>query len=157
MDVFAPAAVFRIANALALLGWIALLLSPLRPAWAPAARFAAGRVLPVVFAVIYVALLLRWWTPDGGFGSLAEVQKLFAVPGLLTAGWLHYLAFDLFVGAWIAQRAAELHMPQVVRMLLLLLCFMFGPAGLLAYAALRASLYRARPAQLVAQPAAHAA
>lgn len=150
MDVFAPDAVFRFANALALLGWIALLLSPLRPAWAPTLRFAAGRVLPVVFAVIYVALLVRGWTPDGGFGSLADVRKLFAVPDLLAAGWLHYLAFDLFVGAWIAQRAAELRIAHVVRAVLLVLCFMFGPAGLLAYAALRASVYRARPAQLAA-------
>ncbi len=153
MDVFTPDAIFRLANALALLGWIALVFSPLRPAWAPALRFAAGRVLPVVFAVIYVALLVRGWTPDGGFGSLTEVRKLFAVPDLLTAGWLHYLAFDLFVGAWIAQRTAELRVPHVVRVLLLLLCFMFGPAGLLAYAALRASVFRARPAQ----GAAHAA
>ena len=49
---------------------------------------------------------LGHWGP-GGFGSLAEVRQLFERPGLLAAGWLHYLAFDLFVGTWIARDAAQ--------------------------------------------------
>ena len=37
---------------------------------------------------------------EGGFGSLADVATLFGKPELLLAGWIHYLAFDLFIGAW---------------------------------------------------------
>jgi hypothetical protein len=143
MDLPAPETLFRVANAVAALGWIALAVSPGQVRWAPTVRLAAGRVLPVAFAVVYVALLARFWTAEGGFGSIAAVQQLFAVPGLLAAGWLHYLAFDLFVGSWIAQRAADLRIPHVIVLALLVLCFMFGPAGLLAYAALRATFYRA--------------
>jgi len=32
--------------------------------------------------------------------SLAGVAAVLSVPELLLAGWIHYLAFDLFVGAW---------------------------------------------------------
>ena len=90
---------------------------------------------------------------DGGFGSVAQVQRLFAVPGLLVAGWLHYLAFDLFVGSWIAGGAAALRIPHAIVVGLLLLTFMFGPAGLLAYAALRATLYREPATATRATPA----
>jgi hypothetical protein len=98
----------------------------------------AGRTVPLVFAVAYVLLFAVHGMGDGGYGSLAEVRRLFDVPGLLAAGWLHYLAFDLFVGAWIAERAGALGIPHLLVLPLLLLTFMFGPAGLLAFALLRA-------------------
>ena len=61
-----------------------------------------------------------------------------ALAAALTAGWIHYLAFDLFVGTWIAQRAARLGLPHLATIPLLALTFLFGPAGLLAFFALRA-------------------
>jgi hypothetical protein len=67
---------------------------------------------------------------------------------LLAAGWLHYLAFDLFVGAWIAERAGALGIPHLLVLPLLLLTFLFGPAGLLAFALLRALWQRRHPAPL---------
>lgn len=140
-----PDLVFRLGNGLALLGWILLLVSPASARWAPWARRVAGRVLPLLFAVVYVVLLQQHWPADGGFGSIAQVQALFAVPGALVAGWLHYLAFDLFVGAWIAERGGALGLPHWQLVPLLLLTFMFGPAGLLAFFVLRAVR---RPASL---------
>jgi len=101
-----PDALFSAANGLAMLGWIAMAVSPARARWAGAARRFAGRVVPLLLAVVYVVLFARNGMADGGYGSLAEVRRLFAVPELLTAGWIHYLAFDLFVGAWIAERSA---------------------------------------------------
>lgn len=136
---------FRAANAVAAAGWIALALSPAGSRRAPLVRRVTGRFLPLAFAVVYVALMATHLRgADGGFGSVGEVQRLFAVPGLLVAGWLHYLAFDLFVGSWIAGRAAALRIPHVVVIGLLLLTFLVGPVGLLAYVALRATLYRDR-------------
>ena len=49
----------------------------------------------------------------GGFGSIAEVRALFANDSALAAGWLHYLAFDLFVGAWIAREGPGLGRPRL--------------------------------------------
>jgi hypothetical protein len=133
-----PDAVFAAANALAMLGWIALAVSPARVRWAGAARRFAGRIVPLLLAVGYVVLFVRNGMVDGGYGSLAEVRRLFAVPELLAAGWLHYLAFDLFVGAWIAERSEALSLPHLALLPLLLLTFLFGPAGLLAFVTLRA-------------------
>lgn len=145
-----PDTVFGLGNALALLGWIALALSPARARWAPAAQLLAGRVLPLCFAAVYAVLFLRTGMAGGGYGSLAEVRRLFAVPELLAAGWLHYLAFDLFVGTWIAQRGAALGLPHWALLPLLALTFLFGPAGLLAFALLRSAvLWRRRAAAAV--------
>jgi Domain of unknown function (DUF4281) len=132
-----PDLIFSLASSLALIAWIALAASPYRAAWAPRVRLLAGRVVPLVFAVVYVALFIANGMGGGGYDSIASVQRLMAVPGLLTAGWLHYLAFDLFVGAWIAERAGVLGMPHWVVVPLLALTFMFGPAGLLGFALLR--------------------
>ena len=142
MNLTDPARVFELCSTIAALTWLALIASPASARWAPTVRRIAGRAVPIVVAVVYLALLLAHWNGEGGFGSLADVQRLFAVPGLLAAGWLHYLAFDLFVGAWIAGRAAELRMPHLLLIPLLLLTFLFGPVGLLGYALLRASVYR---------------
>jgi hypothetical protein len=147
-------AVFAVANGLAMLGWIALAASPARVRWAGAARRFAGRLVPLVLAVAYVALFARNGMADGGYGSLAEVGRLFAVPDLLAAGWLHYLAFDLFVGSWIAERSASLGLPHLVLLPLLALTFLFGPAGLLAFATLHALVHWRRRRAAAATPAA---
>jgi hypothetical protein len=139
-----PEFVFRLANLLALAGWVALLASPAGARRAPAARRFAGCALPAVLAAVYVALFASQGMGEGGYGSLAEVQRLFANPMLLVAGWLHYLAFDLFVGAWIAEQAGAAGVPHVLLVPLLVLTFLFGPAGLLAWWALRAWRQRRR-------------
>lgn len=128
--------IFSAAGALAMSGWLALALSPVRTAWKPHARRYAGRVVPLLLGVVYIVLIVRNWGP-GGFGSLAEVRALFDVPQLLLAGWLHYLAFDLFVGAWIAERGAALGVPHVLLLPIWALTFLFGPAGLIAFMLLR--------------------
>lgn len=150
-DFVPPETLFSAGSGLAMCGWLALALSPAGARWTPLARRFAGRWVPLVLALVYVALFARHGMGDGGYGSLAEVQRLLAVPGLLTAGWLHFLAFDLFVGTWISERAAALALPHWVLLPLLALTFMFGPAGLLAWAALRAALaLRRRPAPSLA-------
>lgn len=145
-----PDLVFSVASKLAVLGWLALAVSPFRSRWSPVARFAAGRVLPLVFGVVYVVLFAATGMGEGGYDSLAAVQRLFSIPSLLAAGWLHYLAFDLFVGAWIAERAGLLGIPHLVVLPLLALTFLFGPAGLLAFAVVRAGWARRRPQAVLA-------
>jgi hypothetical protein len=132
-----PDRVFGLANAAALLGWLALACSPSRAAWAPQVRRITGRWLPLALALLYLAMLATHWRGEGGFGSLTEVQALFAVPGALVAGWVHYLAFDLFVGTWVAERAAQVQMPHALLLPVLLLTFLLGPLGLLGFALLQ--------------------
>lgn len=142
-----PELIFSIGNAIALAGWLALAASPYRARWAATVRVIAGQVVPALFALVYGALFLRHGMGDGGYGSLDAVQRLMAQPGVLTAGWLHYLAFDLFVGAWIAERAGALGIPHLMILPLLALTWLFGPLGWLAFVVLRALWRLRRPAQ----------
>jgi hypothetical protein len=135
-----PEWVFSAGSRLAMLGWLALALSPAGARWTPLARRFAGRWVPATLAVAYVALFAQHGMGDGGYGTLAEVQRLFAVPGIATTGWLHYLAFDLFVGAWISERAQALGLPHWLLLPMLALTFLFGPAGLLAWALVRGAM-----------------
>ncbi len=76
---------------------------------------------------------------QGGFGSLADVTLLFQKPELLLAGWIHYLAFDLFIGAWEVRDAQRLEIPHLVVIPCLIMTFMLGPIGLLFYIAIRSA------------------
>lgn len=130
-----PDALFQIANPLALLGWVALVLSPLAPR---VALIVAGVAVPLVLSVAYAGLVLAFWAgAAGGFDTLANVQMLFTDPHVALAGWLHYLAFDLFVGAWAVRVAREEGIPHLFLLPCLALTFLFGPAGFLAFSALR--------------------
>jgi hypothetical protein len=131
---------FQLANPLALIGWLALLASPLAPRAAQAISAAA---IPLLMSLAYAGLVLAfWWEAPGGFGSLAEVQALFTHPHIALAGWLHYLAFDLFLGAWEVRTARAEGIPHWAVIPCLVLTFLFGPAGLLAFAILRIILVR---------------
>ena len=141
--------IFDLGNLLALTGWASLLaalfISPVRKA----ALAWAGLAIPVLLAVAYIVLLAGARDAHGGFNSIAQVRSLFQSDGALTAGWLHYLAFDLFVGSFIARDGLERIANPLGRLVLipcLALTFMFGPAGLLLYLLLRLSLRRPKPA-----------
>jgi len=79
---------------------------------------------------------------QGGFGSLADVAALFSQPGLLLAGWVHYLAFDLFIGAWEVRDARRHSVSHLLVIPCLITTFLLGPIGLLAYVILRVTKAR---------------
>jgi hypothetical protein len=140
----APDQIFQIANPVALLGWIALLVGPLAPR---ATQAIATYVIPLLLSAAYTGLILANWSgAEGGFSSLPEVMKLLSSPPLALAGWLHYLAFDLFLGAWAARTARAEGIPHWTLIPCLLLIFLFGPAGFLAFVILRITLTRKLPA-----------
>jgi hypothetical protein len=135
-----PDQLFQLANPLALLGWLALLVAPLAPR---AAQTVAAAAIPLLLALVYTGLVLAfWWEAPGGFGSLPEVMALFTHPYIALAGWLHYLAFDLFLGAWEVRTARAEGIAHWAVIPCLILTFLFGPAGLLAFAILRFTLVR---------------
>ncbi len=128
---------FLVGGRLAMAGWLLLIFVP---RWRGLAQVAAGLAIPALLSVGYSALILVWWSRSGGgFGSLAEVGALFRTPELLLAGWIHYLAFDLFVGAWVARESRRDGVPHLAVVPVLVLTFLFGPAGYLASLAVRAA------------------
>lgn len=129
---------FSLASTAALAAWAALILLP-RWRWLTAGlRYG----LPGALAIAYMLLVLVYFfhIEDGGFNSLAEVKALLGTEPTLLAGWLHYLAFDLFVGVWIAERADALGLPRLLQAPILILTFLFGPIGYLAFIAAEAAL-----------------
>jgi hypothetical protein len=133
--------VFSIANATALVVWIALVLRPGR-SWV---NRIAVTVAAALFAVAYVAIIApRFLTSPGRFSSLAGVATLFSNPWLLLAGWIHYLAFDLLIGGWEARDSRRLGIPHLLVVPCLILTFMFGPAGWLLYMAVRSGVVASR-------------
>jgi hypothetical protein len=132
-----PDLIFQYATLLAVAGWVALLATPFLPRLGNAV---GGYAVPAALSALYVALIFAYWmSAQGGFDSLDAVATLFDTRGMLLAGWIHYLAFDLFVGAWIVRRAAEERVPFLLIVPILGATFMFGPAGLLAFLAMRAA------------------
>lgn len=126
--------VFSIGNVLAAVCWLALGATPVRWRWPTG----LSRIVAVALAMLYVALLASFWTRgEGGFDSLAHVAQLFEQRGLLLAGWVHYLVFDLLVGSWERQEAARIGLGHWLLIPCLFLTFMFGPAGWLSFLAVR--------------------
>lgn len=129
--------IFSVVNLVAVAAWVLLAVFPRRRL----AAFVASRVVPALLSGAYVAIVLSMWGQSpGGFSSLETVGQLFDNRWMLLAGWIHYLAFDLFVGSWMVQDAREHGISHGPLVPLLLLTFMFGPAGWLAYLGLRAAM-----------------
>ena len=69
----------------------------------------------------------------GGFNSLEQVTALFQNKYIILAGWIHYLAFDLFIGSWEVRDSQQHAISHWLVIPCLILTFMAGPAGLLLY------------------------
>jgi hypothetical protein len=125
-----PAQAVSIGNQAALAGWAILILLPRWDAIVAVPKY----LIPLGLCLLYPLFFMPEFVGSGGgFGSLDAIATLFQNPKILAAGWLHYLAFDLFVGAWIAQDADQLGCPRSIQAGLLTMTFMFGPVGLALY------------------------
>jgi hypothetical protein len=133
-----PDALFQVCNPIAAAGWLALLLALQNRRPASAAATLGGIVIPLSLAVLYaVVLASNIAGSPGGFSSLTAVAELFSNRWLLLAGWVHYLAFDLFVGAWEVRDATERGVPRRLVVPCLVLTSFVGPIGLLCYYGVR--------------------
>ena len=141
---------FQIANGWALLMWIVLILLPRAPFAMSAVLYAGIGLLCFAYALTMGLVLGGLVDPgangDGGsasFTSIAGVRALFASDAGVTIGWIHYLAFDLFAGLWIARDADAKRFSRIVQAPVLLLTFVAGPAGLFAWLLIRERRARA--------------
>ena len=70
-------------------------------------------------------------------GSLDALMIGFTDPQAVVTGWVHYLTFDLFCGAWLARDSRRIGIPHLAIVVPLLLTFAAGPLGLLIYLVMR--------------------
>lgn len=127
--------IFAIANPVAMIGWLGLAVFPGRKLVVDGI---SGLLIPALLGVAYAALIgASFAGTEGGFSSIEAVRMLFQSDALLVAGWLHYLAFDLFVGAWQVRTARAEGIPHLLVIPCLALTFLFGPVGLLLFLVIR--------------------
>ena len=130
-------ALFGLANVVPLLGWLALAMAPLRRQLA----IGLARIVAAVLAAGYLLLvglaLGRASGPMPDLTSLSGLAQAFANPHVMLIGWVHYLAFDLWVGSWEAEEAHRVGMPHILLLPCLALTFLAGPIGLLMFLGLR--------------------
>ena len=135
-----PESLFSLATTMVLPAWLMLVLLP---RWKWTSRLIVGLVIPTLLSLLYLYIIVvHWGGAEGGFDSLAEVSALFDDPWLLLAGWVHYLAFDLFIGAWEVRDARREGIHHLLVVPCLFFTFIFGPIGLLMYLLLRGVLRR---------------
>lgn len=125
---------FGLASAAVLPGWLILILAPrshkLGGRWVWLDRIPA-LIIPFGLSALYTGLILAHFAgaEGGGFGSIAQVRALFASDFGLLAGWVHYLAFDLMIGAVMAGQMDKMGLSRLSQAPLLALIFLFGPLG----------------------------
>jgi len=128
---------FTICSIAVIPGWALLVLLP---RWRWTLGLISPGVVPFVLGLVYLTLFLTegFEGPEGsGFGSLEAVMLLFSVPYAVVIGWIHYLAFDLFVGCWELQDSQKKGIPHWVMIPCLFMTFMLGPVGLVLYLTIR--------------------
>ncbi|GIX18812.1 ABA4-like family protein [Erythrobacter cryptus] len=132
---------FSMVNLLALIAWVALIALPRWPALLSAILYLGVGLLCLIYAVGLVGVLsgLIPTTGAGGadFSTIAGVRAIFASDAGVTIGWTHYLAFDLFVGLWIARDGDAKQISRLVQAPILVATFLAGPLGLGLWLALR--------------------
>ena len=124
------------ATAVALVGWAILVFLPRRPVLLSLVLYAGVGVLSLTYVLGLVSVLTGFADPGGPYTSTVS---FFTVEGLraistndagVVIGWIHYLAFDLFIGLWIARDADAKNIARLIQAPILFATFMAGPLGL---------------------------
>ena len=142
MTMPAPATVFAVANNGIIFFWLLLVVAP---RWRVTDILVNSIAIPAVLGITYIWMLgsaMLFATPPAGssFSSLAGVMALFSSPVAMTGAWIHFLIFDLFIGAWEVRDAQRRGLSHFAVIPCLIVTLLFGPAGLLLYFAIRAVL-----------------
>lgn len=130
-----PDSIFSIGNLVAMTGWILLTVAP---RWKVTRTVVLSGLIPLLLGAAYLILVaLFFGKSEGSFGTLSGVMTLFQNPWAVLAGWIHYLAFDLFVGSWEVRDSERHGISHFLVIPCLFLTFMLGPVGLLVYFIIR--------------------
>jgi hypothetical protein len=127
---------FKGANFAVLPFWLLLVVAP---RWRGTQLLVHGPAVVLLLTPIYAYMLFGYGpsTQKVDITTLYGVMSAFTAPHIVVAGWIHYLIFDLFIGAWEARDALRLNIPHVLVIPCLLATLFVGPVGLLIYVAMR--------------------
>lgn len=140
--------IYLLANYWAFAGWALLAFAPRSPRILSFIMYAGVLLLSLLYLILIVGFTTGGIDPGGqvggNFSSIEGVMKLFDTPGGATLGWVHYLAFDLFTGMWIARDADAKGFTRIVQIPFLFLTLMVGPVGLFLWLIVRERRARAQ-------------
>lgn len=126
-----PETVFQLANGAAPLAWIAMLAAPNSSL---TLRLVLSGAFVALLASAYALVVLTHFDVTGAdFTSLEGVTALLSDPWAMTAGWVHYLAFDLLAGILVTRKGLAMGIPRLWLLPCQLGCFMLGPVGILLF------------------------
>ena len=137
---------FATVNVIALGAWLLVAAGPRGPKTMAIVLYLGVGLLCFSYALFAVGLHAGWFeanrlpgAPPANFlgYNIAGLRNLFFSDGGLVLGWTHYLAFDLFVGQWIARDADNKGFSRLVQLPILFLTLMLGPVGLFVWLIVR--------------------
>ena len=138
--------IFSLTNAVAMLGWVMLAVLPRKPVILSSVLYLGVGLLCLAYFAMFVAFMVGpaevTRLPGSPEPNLPEysvdgIRVLFLSDGGIVTGWTHYLAFDLFVGLWIARDADARGVGRLAQLPFLVATLMAGPVGLLSWLAYR--------------------
>jgi hypothetical protein len=132
---------FNATNAVSLVAWALLVLGPRSPRMAAIILYFGVGLLCLAYAVFFAAQIET--VCYGDFTGIEGISALFQSDGGVVLGWTHYLAFDLFIGQWIAKDADHKGFSRITQAPVLLLTLLAGPVGLLIWLIIRERRARA--------------
>ena len=98
----------------------------------------------LVFGLLYIYLLFLFYKTDYDFLNnfnlylgLNELKNLFEDNSFLIAFWLHFLAINLFCGAWIVKDSQKFIISKIIVFFPLIITYFIGPIGLFVYWVIR--------------------
>ena len=129
---------FRLSNLMVLPFWALMILLP---RWRWPGRIMRSPFVSAAPALLYAVLVLprlgAIW-PAIARPTLPGIATLLGSPEGATIAWVHFLAFDLFIGRWIFLDSQERRVSALLMAPVLFLTLMLGPLGFLIYLVIRA-------------------
>lgn len=125
--------IFSFSSLLVMPFWLLMIVLP---RWRMTQRLMRSPLVILAPALLYAALVLPTvWEILSAVSnpSLTGITALLGTPAGATIAWVHFLAFDLFVGRWAYLDSRERGVSGWVMAPVLFLTLMLGPAGFALY------------------------
>ncbi len=133
-----PETIFSIADGGIFICWILLIVAP---RWRGTELAVHSIAIPLILGALYIWLLWRVLVggglPGASYSTLPGLARWYSSPVGVEIMWVHYLIFDLFVGAWQSRDAARRGLSHWVLVACLIVTMVAAPLDCLLYLAMR--------------------